>query len=127
VSSSLPQVVKIADLNKLVLNQDVEVICKVLNVSEVKTVKRSADQKCVGDETGSCRLVLWEGNVDSLQAGKSYRLADVKVKKWGMMKYLGFTSDSTKEVADDVKDVKEEMIAGDEDEDYDGRSVCGQQ
>ena len=31
----------------------------------------------VGDKTGSCRLVLWQEDVESLEDGKYYRLVDV--------------------------------------------------
>ena len=36
----------------------------------------------IGDETGSCRLVLWEEDVGSLEEGKSYHLLDVVVRMY---------------------------------------------
>ena len=46
----------------------------------------------IGNETGSYRLVLWENDVSSLEEGKSYRLADVGVCRYGATKYLSFTA-----------------------------------
>ena len=103
-------------------------------MTEVKSVTRKrGDQEklqkqdvSVGDETKSCRLVLWESDVNSVEEGKSYRFHGVVVKKWGMVKYLGFTSESTKEEAEAVRNVNEEMIGDEEDEDDSGRSVKGE-
>ena len=43
----------------------------------------------IGDETGLCRMVLWE-DVQSLEARKTYDLVDVTVQKYGMAKYGKF-------------------------------------
>ena len=56
-----------------------------MKVSDVAVVKKSDGKEfqkqdvVIGDETGSCRLVLWEEDVGSLEEGKSYNLLDVVV------------------------------------------------
>lgn len=71
----------------------------------------------IGDETGSCRLGLWEDDVSSLEEGKLYRLVDMGVHRYGATKYLSFTAKSSKEMIADLENVNEEHIAGEESED----------
>ena len=61
----------------------------MVKVNEVSTVKKSGDGKelrkqdaMVADKTGSCRLVLWEDDVNGLEEEKSYCLVDMGV--WGV-------------------------------------------
>ena len=124
--------VKVADIGLLSVRQDIELICKVVKISDVSSVKKSGDGKelkkqdvMVGDETGMCRLVLWEGDVQSLEEGKSYRLTDVGVRSYGGRKYLCYTAKSAMEVVEDVGEVSEEVVEGEESEDS-GRSVTGE-
>ena len=80
----------------------------------------------VGDETGTCRLVLWEGDVESLEEGKSYWLIDVGVRSYDGTKYLCYTANSTKEeTVKDLEEVNEEFVGGEDSEDM-GRSMSGE-
>ena len=125
--------VKIADIVDLAVNEAVEVTCKVEKLKEVKIVKKKSGARSelriqdvvIGDETKSCRLVLWEGEVNSVEEGKSYRFVGVGVRKYGV-KYLAYTANSSKEVVEDVENVNEEEIGGEEDEDDSGRTVEGE-
>lgn len=124
--------VKVADIGLLKVKQDVELMCKVVKVNDVSSVKRSGDGKelkkqevMVGDETGTCRLVLWEDDVDSLEEGKTYRLIDVGVRSFDGMKYLCYTAKSEKEEAVKDLDVNEELVGGEDSEDV-GRSISGE-
>lgn len=125
--------VKVADIGLLKVKQDVELMCKVVKISDVSSVKRSGDGKelkkqevMVGDETGTCRLVLWEGDVESLEEGKSYRLIDVGVRSYDGTKYLCYTAKSTKEeTVKDLEEVNEEFVGGEDSEDM-GRSMSGE-
>ena len=74
--------VKIADIADLAVNQTVEVVYKVLEVKDVQVVKRKQSDAgkelrkqdvVIGDATKSCRLVLWEDDVNSVVEGKCYR------------------------------------------------------
>ena len=67
----------------------------------------------VEDETGSCRLVVWEEDVNSLEEGKSYCLVNVGVRKYEVSEYLSFSSRSSVKVIDDLEEVNEEDIVGD--------------
>ncbi len=123
--------VKVADVGLSAVRQDVELVCKVVKCSGVTIVKKSGgtgelkkQDVVVGDETGTCRLVLWEGDVESLEGGKSYRLSDVGVRSYGGTKYLCYTGKSRKEVVEDLEDVNEE--SGEEEGDDWGRSISGE-
>ena len=125
--------VKVSDIGLLKVKQDVELMCKVVKISDVSSVKRSGGGKelkkqevMVGDETGTCRLVLWEGDVESLEEGKSYRLIDVGVCSYDGTKYLCYTANSTKEeTVKDLEEVNEEFVGGEDSEDM-GRSMSGE-
>ena len=54
-------------------------MCKVVQVGDISSVKRSADDKelkkqdvMAADETGTCRLVLWESDVEKLVTDVAY-------------------------------------------------------
>ena len=88
-SSVSSTAVKIVDVNSVAVNQVVEVSCEVWQVNDVGVVKKKGPkgdvkelQKqdvMIGDETNSCRLVLWELDVGSVEEGKSYRFVGVRV------------------------------------------------
>lgn len=42
-----------------------------------KVKKLSKQEITIDDERGVCRMVLWEGDEDSIEEGKSYRFEDV--------------------------------------------------
>ena len=110
VESVLSKTVKISDLLSVRVNQVIRVVCKVVKVGEVMSVKKGGtDGKelrkqdvTVGDESGSCRLVLWEEDVNVLEEGKSYCLMDVGVRKYGVAKYLSYGSKSSNEEVGDL-------------------------
>ena len=63
ISSS--KAVKIAEIVDLIVNQGIRVVGKVVKVSDLEVLKKG-DMKelkkqdvVIGDETGSCRMVLW--------------------------------------------------------------------
>lgn len=62
----------------------------------------------VADLSGCCRLVLWEGDVNKLEEGKSYRLVDVNVKTYAEMKHLSFGPHSSMLSVEDLGEVHED-------------------
>ena len=134
VSKEATRLVKIADVANLAVNQVVEVKGKVREVKDVEDVKKkNGDGKMlqkqdvlIGDETKSCRLVLWEQDVNSVEKGKSYLFVGMGVRMFGGSKYLLFMADSTKELAEDLEDVNEECIGDEEDEEQSGHTVRGE-
>ena len=44
----------------------------------------------------SCRLVLWDDDVNGLEEGQSYCLVDMGVRRYGAIKYLSLTARSSK-------------------------------
>ena len=126
------KMVKVADIGSLTVKQEIELTCKVVKVSDVSLVTKSRDSKelkkqdvMIGDETGTCRLVLWEDDVESLEEGKSYKFGSIGVRSYGGIKYLSFTVKSSKEGVEDLEEVNEELIEG-EDSDDKGRSISGE-
>ena len=125
--------VKIADIVSLSAGQNFDVTCKVVKINDVEKVKKKKEdgkelrkqELVVGDETGSCRLVLWEEDVQSLEEGKSYRLGDVGVRKFGVNKYLSYLKTSTKESVDDLEEVNDDEVGWEETE-HSGRVASGE-
>ena len=60
-------------------------------------------------------MVLWE-DVWSLEAQKTYDLVDVTVRKYGMAKYLLYSIRSSKKLGEDIADVNDEKISGEDSE-----------
>ena len=97
VLPSTSRATKIAEIVDLKVNQYVGVVCKIVKVNDVAIVRKSDGKELqkqdvvIGDETGSCRLVLWEEDVQGLEEGKSYHLLDVVVRTYGTAKYLSYS------------------------------------
>ena len=131
VLSPSSRAVKIAQIVDLTVNQGIRVVGKVVKVTDVEVVKRGDGKELkkqnvvLGDETGSCRMVLWEDDVGSLEVGKTYDLVDVTVRKYGMTKYLSYSVRSSKKLGDNIADVNDENISGEDSEEA-GRGVIGE-
>ena len=116
VLPSTSRATKIAEIVDLTVNQGVGVVCNIVKVNDVAVVRKSDAKELqkqdivIGDETGSCRLVLWEDDVGSLEEGKSHHLLDVVVRRYGTAKYLSYSSQSSQTLAEDMKDVNDEDI-----------------
>ena len=125
---------KIADIVKASVGQNLDVTCKVVEISNVEQVKKKNEdghereirkqEVKVGDETGSCRLVLWEADIESLEESKSYQLVNIGVRQLRGKKYLSYLKMSTKEGVTNLKDANEDDVLGEETEDS-GRVVSG--
>ncbi len=100
--------VKIADILDIAVNESVDV--SIVRKGDGKELKKQ--EVVIGDETGSCRMVLWEEDVNELHNGTSYCLSDVGVREYGSRKYIGYTSRSLKEVVGDVENVKDDNVPG---------------
>ena len=78
--------VKIGELALLAVSQPINITAKVVSVEDVVLVTRKDGKELkkqdvnVADLSGCCHLVLWEGDVNKLEEGKSCRLVDVNVK-----------------------------------------------
>ena len=122
---------KIPDISDNLVNQVVEVVGKVCEVKDVQTVKKNEEKELVkqdvliGDETKSCRLVLWQEDVISVEEGKCYKFAGLGVQQFSGVKYLTNTTDSTKvELIEEFEKVNEKCLG--EEEEESGRSVKGE-
>lgn len=130
-STCSSKTVKIADIVDVTVNQRIRVVGKVVKVSDVEVVERGDGKKLskqdvvIGDETGSCKMVLWENDVGSFEAGKTYDVLDVTVRKYGASKYLSFSAQSAKKLGADITDVNDEDISG-QDSEEGGRGVTGE-
>lgn len=63
--------------------------------------------------------------MQSLEEGKSYRLGDVGVRKFGINKYLSYSKTSTKEIVDDLEEVNDDEVGWEETE-HSGRMASGE-
>ena len=84
-SGSCSANVKISDLLSVSLSQVVNVVAKVVSIKDVeKVIKKDGhalkkQDVMIGDKSGSCRLVLWEGDVSSIDEGKMYQFNGLTV------------------------------------------------
>ena len=60
-------------------------------------------QDCmISDSRGTCKLVLWQDNVDKLVVGDSYVLSNLRI---AVAQFLSFTVDTTRNTVDDIGEV----------------------
>jgi len=128
---SVKKSVKVADIGSLTVKEEIEVTCKVVEVKDVSIVKKSDGKELkkqdvmIGDETGMCRLVLWEEDVQGLEEGKSYCFTDLGVRTHGGIIDLSFTTKSAKVAVENLQEVNKEFVQR-EDSDGIGQSVAGE-
>ena len=75
----------------------------------------------VCDESGSGRLVFWEGDVGKVAEGKSYAVNNGKVKLYEGVKYLSVTNETGVDEIDDLGDVP-----GSSSQILEEYSICGE-
>ena len=86
-SSSKVEVVTIEEVMNLAINQCVTVVGKVVRVDAAMEVNSKESkvlmkQDCIlSDSNGSCRVVLWQGDIGKLKEGQCYRMCRVSVKR----------------------------------------------
>ena len=86
---------------------EVKAIC-LEDVEEVSGGKRKQDV-ITGDDSGTVRLAIWEGEIGKLEAGKSYLLSGMCVREFRGQKFLSTCKEGTGiEVVDDVDEVADE-------------------
>lgn len=86
--------VSISDLSLLAVNNRVTLSAKALFVGQTDTVitkdgqRKLQKQECIiGDDGGSCRVVLWEKDIGKLELNKSYHLENVIVRMFNTFQY----------------------------------------
>jgi len=104
--------VKVMQVKGVAVGEKVSLKCKIIKVSEPEIVTKKATGKqlkkqnvIVADESGQCRLVLWESDVGGLEEGRTYLLVDVAVRKYNFTRHLSYNQESTHELADDLQEV----------------------
>lgn len=109
---------QLGEIATIAVNESVVVVGKVIKVDNAMEVKSKqgrvlSKQDCVlGDCSGSCRIVLWEGDVGKLIEGQCYRLSRVVVREYSGVKFLSLLADAAIEEIGDIG----EVIECDEDE-----------
>ena len=76
-------------------------VVKVERPTTVTTGKTKQDT-VIADSTGTLRLTLWEGDVDKLDEGKSYKLVNMLVRCYKGCNYLSFPTDGSAHETTDV-------------------------
>ena len=120
-SSSKVEVVTIEEVMNLAINQCVTVVGKVVRVDAAMEVNSKESkvlmkQDCIlSDSNGSCRVVLWQGDIGKLKEGQCYRMCRVSVRRYGVNYLVMSESTEVEEVAD-IGDVfcddEEEIVPG---------------
>ncbi len=81
------EVVTIEEVMNLAINQCATVVGKVVRVDAAMEVNSKESkvlmkQDCIlSDSNGSCRVVLWQGDIGKLKEGQCYRMCRVSVKR----------------------------------------------
>ena len=74
-------------------------------------VQQLVKQNCfIANETGMCRLVLWEENIGTVKKGETYKFKKMLVRKFSGVNYLSKTEESAIEHADDIGEVSTDFV-----------------
>lgn len=94
------------------LYETVDVKAKVLKKAENKQViikdgeKAKYKSDClIADETNSVKLVLWEGIIDKIHAGKTYHFKQLKLGIFDDVKYLNTSEATDPQEIDDLQNI----------------------
>ena len=126
-SSKQISISELSDLSTTALLQ-VDITIKVLSIDPSTTVNKNdgskvTKQDCIiSDSTGTCRLVLWETDVEKLVQGQSYQIKVASVRIFKDTKYLSISANCTfsevanigvvKEPSDDEDNAKFKDVVG---------------
>ena len=111
-SSKQISISELSDLSTTALQQ-VDITIKVLSIDPSTTVNKNdgskvTKQDCIiSDSTGTCRLVLWETDVEKLVQGQSYQIKGASVRIFKDTKYLSIGANCTFSEVADIGVVKE--------------------
>ena len=113
--------VELCNINHISVGQTVEVLCKVVTVSPPQDIKSKAGREVklqnvtVADAKASTKLTLWEDQVGQLNEGATYRMTNLKVRQYNLLKSLSASIDSTFTEEDDIGAVKSDCSDDEED------------
>ena len=104
-------------LCQLAPNSITSIVAKVENVEAPVSIQSKTKpqqlvkQDCfIADETGMCRLVLWEENIGTVKKGETYKFKKILVRKFSGVNYLSKTEESAIEHADDIGEVNTDFV-----------------
>ena len=103
---------ELSDLSTTVLQQ-IDITIKVLSIYPSTTVSKNDGSKVkkqdriISDSTGTCRLVLWETDVEKLVQGQSYKIEGASVRILKDTKYLSVGANCTFSEVTDIGEVKD--------------------
>ncbi len=95
--SGAGQEILLKDLEAIAVKQHVTVSFKVVSVESpvdvtTKAGKKLVKQEClIADVTGTTRLVLWQGDVGKLEVERCYKVGNLTVGMYLMVKYLSMS------------------------------------
>ena len=105
------------ELCQLAPNSITSIVAKVKTVEAPVRIQckskaqQLAKQDCfIGDETGMCRLVLWEENIGTVVEGQTYKFKKMLVRQFSGINYLSKTEESVIEHADDIDEVNCDFV-----------------
>ena len=103
--------VKISEVEKVDVNQQVSVVAKVLSVKAPTSVVAKSGrvlvmQECtVGDASGTVRIVLWGSESKKLENEKCYIITGLTVKMYQGSKYLSLSDEGSVKPTGDLAEV----------------------
>ena len=109
----------------------VKVQAKVIHLgppAKIDTQKKPlTKQDCIiSDSTGTCKLVLWQDNVDKMVVGTSYIVSNLRIKKFADAQFLSFTVDTTWNIVNDIGEVCHQTDDNPPLSQYNQLTVCGE-
>ena len=111
------ELVLLSELTSLSINDKVNVCGKVMELKNVVERKKGDGSSILkrdsvfGDNSCSVRLVLWEGDINKLAVGNSYRLVNVCVRQWQGVSYLSLSADAIINALADIGEVEDNVIS----------------
>uniref|UniRef100_A0A1X7T717 Replication factor A C-terminal domain-containing protein n=1 Tax=Amphimedon queenslandica TaxID=400682 RepID=A0A1X7T717_AMPQE len=78
----------------------------------------------IGEGMSTCKLVLWQDNVDKLVVGDSYVFSNLRIKKFTDAQFLLFTVDTTWNTVDNIGEVY--IRQADENPQYNQLTISGE-
>lgn len=89
--------VNVGKIDDLRLQKRYDVYVKVLSVGSEEVVGSGLKKQdlIVGDQSGSARLTLWQSEIGTMQAGCSYTVSGVMVRKYRRQRFLSTSKQGT--------------------------------
>ena len=110
-TNNVPSTISVEELQLVALNNRITLSAKVLIVGDAETVTTKDErtlhkQECViGDDSGTCRIVLWEQDIGRLSLHNTYHMENLTTRMFDGKKYVSVSANTTIAQVDDIQTV----------------------